>query len=647
MNSGSDYREGVYNNIELVFVDSSKSRKNIGKPGDPGNAKARITVFEIGGGYGRVSFVEITDKGFGYRKSDILTVADDDLNRLSSSISTSRLNIIVDHVGVSAENTKISLTTVNDLSNGDFLKIGEEVVKVNSVDKENKIITVERGQKGTKPTDHFDSQQVNFFETSYKFDAGFGVLGSTQNSPYVVSYDSFTRELILAYDYGVTNPIKVLQSSIFFDQNIANKFVRIESVEDPKYKLEFSKDQINFVINPTIDIQKYYKYTFDTSHFSMTDTYLDFSSSLNYNLFTEEKNVSSNLPGTAGSFVSIKLGFGPNISSNEYEQKIPVNFNNYYYFIKASADVDTDGSSLKVIDDPLSGEHFVIYSTEDKFVYSMNSLPQYDGTGTIKYDTTSQFAIGSIKSLSIVDTGSDYDLIPICKGVIPTSSYEALVTASIDTTTGYLSSVVVNEQGKNYSNPVALITNGDGFDYKLECVSENGRIKAVNIVNPGRVFTYNPEIKIFESDVKVFFTSNNIGIPKNIKLINNGFGYNSDYSTLPSFKSTNTFVLKDFEDDSFYAGEKIAQYDNGVLVADAIVSKNGWRVGSNLLKVENINGIFRNNLPIKGFSRSKTATIVAQLETSFSSDIKTYFDNLGRFNSEKGKLSSNSQKLTD
>jgi hypothetical protein len=647
LNSGSDYREGVYNNIELVFVDSSKSRKNIGKPGDPGNAKARITVFEIGGGYGRVSFVEITDKGFGYRKSDILTVADDDLNRLSSSISTSRLNIIVDHVGVSAENTKISLTTVNDLSNGDFLKIGEEVVKVNSVDKENKIITVERGQKGTKPTDHFDSQQVNFFETSYKFDAGFGVLGSTQNSPYVVSYDSFTRELILAYDYGVTNPIKVLQSSIFFDQNIANKFVRIESVEDPKYKLEFSKDQINFVINPTIDIQKYYKYTFDTSHFSMTDTYLDFSSSLNYNLFTEEKNVSSNLPGTAGSFVSIKLGFGPNISSNEYEQKIPVNFNNYYYFIKASADVDTDGSSLKVIDDPLSGEHFVIYSTEDKFVYSMNSLPQYDGTGTIKYDTTSQFAIGSIKSLSIVDTGSDYDLIPICKGVIPTSSYEALVTASIDTTTGYLSSVVVNEQGKNYSNPVALITNGDGFDYKLECVSENGRIKAVNIVNPGRGFTYNPEIKIFESDVKVFFTSNNIGIPKNIKLINNGFGYNSDYSTLPSFKSTNTFVLKDFEDDSFYAGEKIAQYDNGVLVADAIVSKNGWRVGSNLLKVENINGIFRNNLPIKGFSRSKTATIVAQLETSFSSDIKTYFDNLGRFNSEKGKLSSNSQKLTD
>jgi hypothetical protein len=647
LNSGSDYREGVYNDIELIFVDSSKARKNIGKPGDSGNARARITVFELGGGYGRVSFVEITNKGFGYRKSDILTVADDDLNRLSSSISTSRLNIIVDHVGVSAENTEISLISINDISNGDFLQIGEEVVKVTSTNKDAKLITVERAQKNTKAVDHFNGQEVNFYETSYKFDAGFGVLGTTQNTPYVISYNSNTRELILAYDYGVSNPIRVLQSSIFFDQNIASKFVKIESVEEPKYKLEFSKDEINFIINPVINIQKYYKYTFDTSHFSMVDTYLDFSSSLNYNLFTEEKNVSSNLPGTVGSFVSIKLGFGPNISSNEYEQKIPVNFNNYYYFIKASADVDTDESSLKVIDDPLSGENFVIYSTENKFVYSMNSLPQYDGTGTIKYDTTSQFAIGSIKALSIVDTGSDYDLIPLCRGILPTSIHEALVTASIDTTTGYLSSIIVNNQGQNYSKPVALITNGDGFDYKLECISENGRIKAVNILNPGQGFTYDPEIRIFESDVKVFFTSNNIGIPKNIKLISNGFGYNSDYSTLPSFKSTNTFVLKDFEDDSFYGGEKIAQYENGILVANAIVSKNGWRVGSNLLKVENINGIFRNDLPIKGFARSKTATIVAQLETSFSVDIKTYFDNLGRFNSEKGKLSSNSQKLSD
>ena len=236
--------------------------------------------------------------------------------------------------------------------------------------------------------------------------------------------------------------------------------------------------------------------------------------SLNYNLFTEEKNVSSNLPGTAGSFVSIKLGFGPNISSNTYEEKTPVNFNNYYYFIKASANVNTDGSSLKVIDDPLSGEQTVIYSTDRKFVYDLNYLPQYDGSGDISYTTTSQFAIGSISNISINDTGSNYESLPICRGVLPSITNIATVSATIDTTTGYLSSVVVEEQGNNYSKPVALITDGDGFDYKLECISENGKVKAVNILNLGRGFTYNPTIKIFESDVKVFLTSVNIGIPK-------------------------------------------------------------------------------------------------------------------------------------
>jgi hypothetical protein len=647
LNSGLDYENGTYTDVELIFVDSSKARKNVGKPGDPGNARATIEVFNVGGGYGRVFSVTITNKGYGYKKSDILTVADEDLNRLEISTRTSRLNLFVDHVGFSAQNDELFLTSINDLSVGDFLTVGGEVVKIIQIKNQTKSVIVERAQKNTTAIDHFDNQEITFAETSYKFEKGSRVLGDSQNSPFVIDYNQSTRELLVAYDYSVSNPTRILQSSIFFDDNNPNKFVKVESVESPQFKLEFSKDQINFEINPTIDIQKYYKYKFDTSHPSMADTFLDFSSSLNYNLFTEEKNVSSNLPGTAGSFVSIKLGFGPNISSNTYQNKSPVNFNNYYYFIKATNDVNTDGSSLKVIDDPLSGEQSIIYSTDRKFVYNVKSLPQYDGSGDISYTTTSQFAIGSISNISINDTGTNYKSIPICKGVLPTSSFLSTVSAKINPITGSLSSVVVENQGSNYSKPVAIITDGDGFDYHLECVVENGRVKSVNILNSGKGFTYDPIVKIFESDVKVFFTSSNIGVPKNIKLINSGFGYNSDYSTIPSFKSTTTFVLKDFEDDSFFEGEKITQYENDILIAEAIVSKKGWRIGSNLLKVQNIKGIFKNNLPIKGFARSKTATLIAQINTEFTPDIRNYSNNVGRFNSERGKLSSNSQKLTD
>jgi len=165
----------------------------------------------------------------------------------------------------------------------------------------------------------------------------------------------------------------------------------------------------------------------------MVDTYLDFSSSSNYNIFTEEKFVSSISPGNAGSFVNIKLGFGPNISSNDFQTRQRINFSNYFYFIKVSPDVNTDNSFLRIIDDPLTGEKVVTYTTDTKFVYKLNSVPEYDGSGQMLYTTTSQFAIGKINSLAITNSGNDYKRLPIVEGVLPTASKECIVDPVYDT----------------------------------------------------------------------------------------------------------------------------------------------------------------------------------------------------------------------
>ena len=45
----------------------------------------------------------------------------------------------------------------------------------------------------------------------------------------------------------------------------------------------------------------------------MLGSYLDISTSANYNVFTEEKEVGLNEPGNAGAFVRIRLGYGANI----------------------------------------------------------------------------------------------------------------------------------------------------------------------------------------------------------------------------------------------------------------------------------------------------------------------------------------------
>lgn len=647
VNSGSGYSSGIYEDVELIFQNTLESRTNIGSPGDRDNAKATITVADLGGGIGRVTNIEITDKGAGYRKGDILTVADDDLNRDPLNINTQRLRIFVDHAGFSFENDELVLSNVTNLSADDYLKVGDEIVKITQVNRNRVSVTVERGQKNTFNINHFNNTEVTLEESTYRFSDSFRPLGDDPTDPYFFSYDKDTRTLVTSYDYGVSNPNRILQSTVFFDLNVPAKLVEIETFEDPKYKLEFFDSDDNSSINPIIDVQKYYKYRFDTSHFSMANTFLDFSSSINYNLLTLEKFVSSAPPGYLNSYVTVKFGFGANISSNNFDTPKDLNFTNYYYFIKASSDVDTTGSYLRVINDPLVGTKTVTFSTLNRFVYDTPSLPQYDGSGEISYTTTSRFAVGQINSVSIADTGDRYSLVPVCKGALPNVNLEALVDVEYDSIKGAISSVIVTNQGSQYSKPVAIVTKGDGQNAKFNCIVENGRVKSVEVLDGGSGFTYAPEVRIYESDINVYFGSSSIGVPQNVNIINNGDSYHNDFTTTPQFTSTTTFVVKDFDDYSFFQGEEIIQKENGVVIASARVAKNGWRNGSNLLKVDKIEGIFKSNKLISNRRENKFATLIATYVTKFNPDIRTYVDNAGYFTSARGKLSENSQKLAD
>ena len=46
----------------------------------------------------------------------------------------------------------------------------------------------------------------------------------------------------------------------------------------------------------------------------------------------------------------------------------------------------------------------------------------------------------------------------------------------------------------------------------------------MTVDKPGRGYTFAPEIKIIESDVKAYANSNSIGVPKSIKITKNGGG---------------------------------------------------------------------------------------------------------------------------
>ena len=643
LNSGKGYTTDTYYNVELLFQDQSKVRNGLGAPGNPKNAKATIVVSNPAGtGSGNVSSLILSYKGEGYKRGDILTVADADLVRVLEEDSSQRLVVEVTHAGFAKTNTELRLSNVTNLSQEDFIKIGNEILLIQRVDTVTKSITVSRGQKNTVPENHFNGSKVSLYDSVYRFETGFRPFGEEASKPYLISYDEDTQNLSVAYSYSVGTPQLLSTSSSFFDQSIPAKLVSIRSTDSAKSKLEFSTDQTNFDTNPVIKIQKYYKYIFDVSHPSMVDTFLDFSSSANYNIFTEEKETSGISPGNVGSYVSIKLGFGPAIATNTYQERRPINFQNYFYFIKVSPDVDTGGSYLSIIDDPLSGSKKVLYSTDTRFVYSLDNSPAYDGTGSMTYTTSSSNAVGEISSIRVINTGGNYSKIPVVSGVSPTINNEAFVDPIWDPTKQQIVGFDILDKGDGYISPVVVVIDGDGMGYEYECDSLNGKLTQVRIKKSGSGFTYKPTVRIAEGSVKVYLESKTIGVPKNVKINDPGRNYNSDTSTRRSYKSHTTLALKNIS-DRFFFGEVIVQDSTN---ARAVVSNDGWRTGSNLLKVRAIEGIIENG-EIRSLTGNRTAEVYDQYTTEFSVDLQSYVDNFGSYVGDRGKISSANQRLQD
>lgn len=661
LNSGSDYAydtsgNATYTNVELIFADQTKCRGEtgqitsdlsaavIGNPGNTNNARATVGVTN-----GLVTSVVITTKGKFYKKGDILTASPTSIYRNPTSSTSRFLTIEVDHAGFASTNTKLFLNEITGISNNDFIKIGTEVVKVVSIDASTNSLIVLRGQENTNSLDHIDKSIVSSYLPKYLLNFNYQ-LGNTPSDPYVSSYDFDSRELVVYFNSTNTlttiNPLSA--SSFFYDQNTPRKLVGVvDIIESPKYKFEFSYDNINWTKNPITPVQNYYKYKFDTSHPSMSGSFLEFSPSGNFNILTTEVEKGSAIPGFANSFVTLKIGFGANIASNSFTNKKNTEFTNYYYFDKNEI-VDSEKAYLKIIDDPLQGEHEIIYNTPTEMVYEFKTYPQHSGSGVINYTTTSTNAIGEINSLKIVNSGKDMSKLPVITGVQPSISNECTVNVSWNSDTGSMTGIEIVNPGANYSKPKAVLSKGDGRNYAFEVrKNADNSIAAVVLINGGVGFTTKPEIRIIETDVKLYFSSNEIGIPTKITLINNGKGFNSDLTTKRKITSDRILVLKNFPEKLFFENEIVEQYDGLTKIASGYVSKDGWREGSNILRLNRVEGEFKKDLQIIGKTQNKTATVVNSFVGEFSYDIKSYFDNIGYYASDRSKIGASTQKLTD
>jgi len=637
INTGNSYLTGTFNDVELVFRDSSQARPGVGLLGDPNNARATIVIGNPNGsGFGPVASIIITNKGSGYRKEDVLTFVEGVPVTNVAAGGPQNFAFVVDHVGFAASNTRLYLSNVTNLSNGDFLKVGQEIVEIQNVNLVFKYVTVGRARKGTFSTNHYDGNVVNGEEIPFRISNGYRPFGAGAGNPIATDYDAETGKLTISYDYNDNINLinKVIGSSVFFDESTPKKTVTLTNVEEASYKLELSKDdETNFIVNPSFDVLKYYSYRFDTGHFSMANTFLDISPSINYNILVDGKEVGSINPGTAGSYTRIRFGFTPDIATLDQE-RVDLRYSTFYYFIKASG-VDTEESKINIVNDPLVGRKKVTHITNTKLVYDLDSIVEYDGSGEISYTTTSTSAFGAIHDVSIRSSKKDLDYLPIVFGVYPREASQAVLEPVIEN--GTITKVDVIKRGSGYVKP-KLVFEGDGTGVELALVVIDGSIVAVRVDKGGRGYT-SAKAEVVESNTTIYLESSNIGVPLNVEIGLYGSGFNTDYSTRPTFRSKTVLVLEDA--DLFKPQSQIVQDSSG-----SKANVDSWRMGGNLLKVSDVEGIFEVGQPIRDTRNNSTANVKHVLETDFNEDVKSYSQQ-GYFASVKGYIGENRNKITD
>ena len=65
------------------------------------------------------------------------------------------------------------------------------------------------------------------------------------------------------------------------------------------------------------------------------------------------------------------------------------------------------------------------------------------------------------------------------------------------------------------------------------------------------------------------------------------------------------------------------------------------------IQVDRVTGIFREGIGITGLSRNNTAVVDAINYTEFNASIRSYYDNMGYYESDYGKVSDANQKIHD
>ena len=594
---------------------------------------------------GRVESAVIASPGAEYIYGDIITCA---VGQLGGGINSNRCAFFVDAAGFGIGDTELIVDNATSISQGDVLQISTEqrppeLVQVTNV--AGNVLTVTRGYNNTEVGDHLDNIDVILLTNTYRFTKDSTITFQGSNVAYVDSYNPSTQELVVYY--ANDNDLKMDQNTVFVDESVPAKQALLTSATDVSYRFRFRKDgSSEWFRNIHLDIQRTYRYIFDTSDSSLLNKHLKFYSNVYKTRPLLQAYETVEKPGELGAYTSFQLGYGIPIDGTNWKQTPVLDVPPIIYYDEALNQIDAENSYFTLIEDPFAGKHAVFYGYEYEFAYRLPESPQQEGFSNIQYYTDSLYAVGSIKRVKVISGGKNFTIPPLLPGVFLNKRFRGSFTPNVED--GKIVSVTVIDTGLNYSKPIVLLENTDGganAQFRVELTNQ-GAVGRIVPTDGGSGYGPNTTLRLYESDNQLFAHGEEIGKLATLEIISSGKDFNNDPTLLPAVNPPIVMTLRNFPTRAFLNGELVTQKNQyGVEIARGRV--DFWVDGMNILRLKNIDGKFENIYPIYGESLRSTADIQKIYVAKIDPVIGPTSTSIGAYQSDRSKLSAVSQKIQD
>ena len=536
---GSGYANGTYINVPIT------------SNGDGLTAKATIVVSG-----GAVSSVTITEFGYGYDIGDTITALDTNLGNNGGSGFTYTLSKVqrevqcvtdLAHQLAAGDLINVSGVLPTSYNKNNYIVVRTETLNRFTVKRDFATTTaanVTTGNSGGPADVYINEPNLSLIDGhSYIFDTSDSsnngkVLSFTldPSNTDVLTYKNVideTRDAITEEQESIT--IKMLDlPGIFYYHDVQhvttapNTFTVTVAAKTAAHPLSGYGSSNGFYMtgdkygsvteSPAIAMSRGLTYTFNQNNSSNNTHAIYFSESedayggtlryetgvvyrINESIVSwTEYNAQFSLSGTSTRSVSITLS----VDSPDTLYYVCQSHLGMGNAIIVKSDV-TNSRYFNIINDPILGTHTVTGKSDNNIVYKVAVPPESGYTAGISFSTNSIYPSGGIATISIGDSGRNYQSLP----KLLSSTRSGSGATAIATISGGVSNVSITNVGTGYNNssgnlPSCIVTMPDFIDVTLDNVLGNfikdeiiiGKAVQDNTTARGKVISWNPVTSI-------------------------------------------------------------------------------------------------------------------------------------------------------